>query len=335
MEIGVVHYAGNSTSGGKVGKLSLLFKGSWKDFLANHRVNGKEPTVAIHFRAIAALYETASLRDELRARWSRQIESIGGPSSSIFGDPIEERLLPFAERIARTLSWADDVWKPFSDAAQAAGLPWSRMEQEASESSVSLPPIEKIRLWIEATIRILSHSTKELRRVAINQQLASWKDLLLMHYGNSDPGHVVFELRTAIETFDPILFSLARRRLVDISSLARRMARRNELLQLLETAAPAWALAIRSRSTPHQAGSSPGADVSSAWKFRQLSEQLGSRHKVSADHLQRELMNIRDELYKVSAQYVEARAWRAQSERTGLRQRQALVGWLDLHRKIG
>ena len=38
---------------------------------------------------------------------------------------------------------------------------------------------------------------------------------------------------------------------------------------------------------------------------------------------------------KVNALYVEKLAWRAQLERTGLKQQQALNGWLGLHRKIG
>jgi hypothetical protein len=40
-------------------------------------------------------------------------------------------------------------------------------------------------------------------------------------------------------------------------------------------------------------------------------------------------------LQDVTAQYIEKKSWRAQLERTGLKQQQALNGWLALHKKMG
>src|SRR5262249_51300485 len=53
------------------------------------------------------------------------------------------------------------------------------------------------------------------------------------------------------------------------------------------------------------------------------------------EKLEERLAVLDEKGQKLNAQYVEKLAWRAQVERTGLKQQQALNGWLGLHRKIG
>ena len=44
---------------------------------------------------------------------------------------------------------------------------------------------------------------------------------------------------------------------------------------------------------------------------------------------------MNDKLQDITAQYLEKKSWKAQLERTGLKQQQALNGWLALHKKMG
>ena len=327
--------AGHLEGGGSVSMLSTIFKGSWKQLIANHRVNGQSPKVAVHFRAIAALHETYAIREEVALRWTRQMECHQAPPAANFKETIEDFIQPFSERIDRALNWAKEVWEPFSKDARTCGLAWDAIEREESDRSLGSTPINRLKailagVLVRVEARIAYLRQEELRR--LKHDLSAY---LLSFYGNSHISHPVFELRTAVETDDAVLYKRARRRLVDVTSLEKRMKRRIDLIQRLEATAPAWAMAIRARQEPHEKGQPPGDDIESAWKFRQWACQLATRHRVAIDDLQKELMGARDELYQVSAKFVEKLAWRAQTERTGLRQRQALVGWLDIQRKIG
>ena len=57
--------------------------------------------------------------------------------------------------------------------------------------------------------------------------------------------------------------------------------------------------------------------------------------KADFDAHQDKLDSVNEELQEVTAQYIEKKSWKAQLERTGLKQQQALNGWLALHKKNG
>jgi hypothetical protein len=66
-----------------------------------------------------------------------------------------------------------------------------------------------------------------------------------------------------------------------------------------------------------------------------LDQALTKILKADFDALQNKLDGANDKLQDVTAQYIEKKSWRAQLERTGLKQQQALNGWLALHKKMG
>ena len=66
-----------------------------------------------------------------------------------------------------------------------------------------------------------------------------------------------------------------------------------------------------------------------------LEQALAALHTVDLEELMAQLTRVGDKLQDTTARYVEALAWHAQFGRTGLKQQQALSGWLALHKKIG
>jgi very-short-patch-repair endonuclease len=106
------------------------------------------------------------------------------------------------------------------------------------------------------------------------------------------------------------------------------------LLAKLETAAPAWAGAIRNRTGVHGRGEPP-RDVASAWTWRQLNDELDRRASVSLEALQTENEKLHEQLRRVTVELIDKRSWASQARRTSSRERQALVGWLDTIRRIG
>jgi very-short-patch-repair endonuclease len=122
--------------------------------------------------------------------------------------------------------------------------------------------------------------------------------------------------------------------LLELKSHQADLDLRRALLSKLESAAPAWANAIRNRTGVHGRGEPP-RDPASAWTWRQLNDELDRRASVSLEALQTKSEKLREQLRRVSVGLIDKRAWSAQARRTSSRQRQALVGWLDTIRRIG
>jgi very-short-patch-repair endonuclease len=105
------------------------------------------------------------------------------------------------------------------------------------------------------------------------------------------------------------------------------------MLERVEDVAPAWSHSIVQRHKPHD-GAQPQGDATAAWRWRQWYQELERRAAISMPELQERLDKTEDELRRVAAQIIEHETWAAQKERTGLREQQALVGWVKVQKKI-
>ena len=133
---------------------------------------------------------------------------------------------------------------------------------------------------------------------------------------------------------DPVRYSAAFEQAVELKSRQGTVARRKELLHKLHAVAPTWAEAIRLRSAPHDRTTSPG-DPGQAWVWQQLHAELERRAAKSFPELQARVEKLEQQLRDVTVKLIDRRAWAEQLKRTSLAQQQALIGWLDLVRRIG
>jgi hypothetical protein len=123
-------------------------------------------------------------------------------------------------------------------------------------------------------------------------------------------------------------------RLNELVDLKPAYEKRRHLLSELEPIAPNWAAAIAEWQAPHNLGKAP-TDIQEAWTHRYLDQVLAKILGADFEALQEKLDTVNEKLQEVTAQYIEKKSWRAQLERTGLKQQQALNGWLALHKKMG
>jgi hypothetical protein len=102
----------------------------------------------------------------------------------------------------------------------------------------------------------------------------------------------------------------------------------------MEQMAPGWAMAIRERLAHHGKSEVPD-NPEQAWIWRQLYEELDRRAKLSLEELQAKIAQLQSELFNITTELVEKKAWAQQVRHTTLAQRQALQGWRELMRKVG
>src|SRR5216683_3188289 len=91
--------------GGKLGSLTLFTHKSWSQFLEQTKVNNARPRVPEHFRAPRQFFRLKGLREDLGARWDRQVATLGTPHSNEIGGEVEKTLMQYCDSIEDCLSW--------------------------------------------------------------------------------------------------------------------------------------------------------------------------------------------------------------------------------------
>src|SRR5204863_10168650 len=84
-------------------------------------------------------------------------------------------------------------------------------------------------------------------------------------------------------------------RLLELKRRQADLDLRRALLSKLESAAAAWASAIRNRTSVHGRGEPP-RDPTGAWTWRQLNDELDRRANVSLEVLQTKSEKLREQL---------------------------------------
>ncbi|MGB7280612.1 MAG: AAA domain-containing protein [Candidatus Acidiferrum sp.] len=322
-------------SGGKLSSFTLFTHKSWSQFLEQTRVSDTRPRLPEHFHALRQLLRLRGLREDLRTRWDRQVATLGAPHSSEMGEEVEKTLMQYCDSIEGCLVWQERTWLPLQKQLEDAGFGWDNFLAEQPAIVGSDGELTRIHLAvIEALLPILDSRFKKLRLLQLEEEFRDLKNRLKLAARAAKSSKVVGQLLAAVSDEDSNRYREVYERLLELKSKQADLDLRRTLLAKLETAAPAWAGAIRNRTGVH-GRSEPPRDPTSAWTWRQLNDELDRRASVSLEVLQAKSDKMREQLRRVTVELIDRRSWSSQARRTTSRQRQALVGWLDTIRRIG
>ena len=321
--------------GGKLGSFALFTHKSWSKFIEQAAVNNARPRIAEHFHALRRLLRLKGLREDLRTRWDRQVAVLGAPRSNEMGDEVEKTLMQYCDTIEDCLGWQERIWLPLQQKLKDLGFRWEKFLAE--QPAVLGPEGELVRIGkavTEGLLPILDSRFKKLRLIELEEVRGELKDRLKLAARVAKASKVIGQLLAAVNDENSNRYREAYERLLELKSKQADLDLRRTLLAKLETAAPAWAGAIRNRTGIH-GRSEPPRDVASAWTWRQLNDELDRRSSVSLETLQGKSEKLREQLRRTTVELIDKRSWASQARRTSSRQRQALVGWLDTIRRIG
>src|SRR6266851_2159043 len=321
--------------GGKLGSLTLFTHKSWSQFLEQTKVNNARPRVPEHFRALRQFFRLKGLREDLGARWDRQVATLGTPHSNEIGDEVEKTLMQYCDSIEDCLSWQECTWVPLQRRLEDNGFRWDKFLAEQPAVVGSDGELARIHIAVnDALLPILDSRFKKLKLLQLEEELRDLKSRLKLAARVAKASKAVGQLLAAVSDEDSNRYREAYERLLELKSKQADLDLRRALLAKLETAAPAWAGAIRNRTGVHGRGEPP-RDAASAWTWRQLNDELDRRSGVSLQALQAKSEKMREQLRRATVELIDKRSWSSQARRTSSRQRQALVGWLDTIRRIG
>jgi len=321
--------------GGKLGSFALFTHKSWGKFIEQSTINNAPPRIFEHFQAIRQFLRLQRLREDLRARWDRQVATLGAPRSVEMGGEVEKTLMQYCDAIEDCLGWQQQTWIPLQQKLEDVGFRWDKFLAE--QPAVLGPEGELARISTAVTgalLAILDSRFKKLRLLQLEEEFRDLKGRLKLAARVAKASKVVGQLLGAVSDEHSNRYREAYERLLELKSKQADLDLRRVLVAKLETAAPAWAGAIRNRTGIHGRGEPPGNSVS-AWTWRQLNDELDRRASVSLEDLQTKGEKLREQLRRTTVELIDKRAWASQARRTSSRQRQALVGWLDTIRRIG
>jgi very-short-patch-repair endonuclease len=321
--------------GGKLGSFTLFTHKSWSQFLEQTRVNDARPRLPEHFNALRQFFRLQGLREDLCARWDRQMATLGTPYSTEMGGEVEKTLMQYCDSIEDCLGWQEHTWLPLQQRLEDIGFRWDKFLAEQPAVVGSAGELARIHVAVmNALLPILDSRFKKLRLLQLEEEFRDLKSRLKLAARVAKASKVIGQLLAAVSDEDSNRYREADERLLELKSKQADLDLRRALLSKLETAAPAWAGAIRNRTGVH-GRSEPPRDPAFAWTWRQLNDELDRRASVSLEALQAKSEKLREQLRRVTVELIDKCSWSSQARRTSSRQRQALVGWLDTIRRIG
>lgn len=327
----IIEYLKN---GKRLNRWILWMRPAWKQLVRSCLVASKSPENEDHFKA---LYEFAKLklgRQELMDRWERQVVPLGGPSISATATP-ELSSMSLWQSLKDCLEWYGTAWLPVRESFDAYGFLWDGIAKNLPSEHDHSEYLSGLRgIASDLIPKVFNQQIDYLRMKDIEKALGELASRIYFSRQNTSPSKISGELKNAVDSRDPVAYRNSYDQLVELYRQNHLLLRRKELLKRLETAAPGWATAISFRKSPHDQRDLPG-DPKAAWISRQLHDELVARSKTSLDKLQSEMAALNEKLQTVTAGLIDQLAWIAQLKRTGLRQRQALNGWMLMIKKIG
>ena len=321
--------------GGKLGSITLFAHKSWSQFLEQTKVNNARPRLLEHFYALRRFFHLQGLRQDLSARWDRQMVPLGAPPSKEMGEELEKTLMQYCDSIEDCLGWQERTWHPLEQSMTDVGFRWEKLLAEQPAVIGSDGELKRIgKAVTDGLLPVFESRFKKLRLLQLEEELRELKAQLKLASRLAKASKVTSHLLTAVSEEDSSRYREAYEHLLELKSKQADLDLRRALLAKLESAAPAWAGAIRNRSGVHGRGEPP-RDAAAAWTWRQLNDELDRRGGVSLEGLQAKSEKLREQLRRVTVELIDKRSWSSQARRTSSRQRQALVGWLDTIRRIG
>lgn len=320
-----------------IGRMTLWAKTDWKHFIYNTEVNGRVPENAADIEAILSVLEITTLREALKVRWDNQMATKGADPYDQLGDRPENVALGYVEPMKRALSWSETTYGEMKQNFAEIGLNWDVLLERIPTDPSLYGEFNRIKEALGEPLRSAVRARRHRIESAEIDARFEQQEHYLASFGqdkDGDTGGILERLRQASSKRSIEEYARAYAWLTQLLALSEPVTRRNVLLEKVRQVAFEWAEQIGSHTAPHDAKSPPGP-VADAWNHAQWSQELERRQSVDFDLLQQETNRLRHQLRTATANYVENRTWASQLRRTGVKQQQALVGWLDLMRKIG
>ena len=312
----------------KINFLTPFLKPRWRNVINSVWIDSNKPQNLKDFRLLLDYAKVLSQKETIKNWFNRLIETYNLKIRPV--DYHENSLIEFTQNIKNILGWQFSLYEPLITCLKDLGLNYESIELKnnlpANELLIQLK--DQLEFFILPNINNLINQIK-LEKAKLN--IIQTKDNLLSHFKIGQSKYVD-NLVDAIDTFEANQYQLAYHKILDVFKLNDKYLKRNELLNKLKQIAPDFSTAIENRSFNIE---NKDLDFLKAVNYNLLNAAFNKLAKNDINTLQTNLSNYQNELIKTTEKLVELKTWSHIVTNISGEQRQALIGWYDITRKIG
>ncbi len=309
--------------------MTVVIKPKWKkirDEITNH---GRIIENRVDFENIRIITQYELRRSQILNKINKLLSEVEG-KTSLSLDNFEEKAKQYCKKILSSLNWHNYIWAKFTNKLIEVCLDKFKFEEiclidlehpiEAISillKNVFIPDLSKRHIF-ELLDKLINKGTQYI--TSLNEYKAY--------------GQPFDELIRAVIEKDNSSYTKAYDLLSTILAKKGIHTKRCQLVEELRIIAPDWAEAIKNRVGIHGEYHLP-ENLESAWKWRQLSNQLVRIDSYDANSIQRKLSKINEQLIQNARRLAYEKAWYQKIKNKTVAQTQAIEGWRTTIRQVG
>ena len=320
---------------GKIGKLTMLMHKEYGIALDAVTINGKQVQSVEECDMILHHIELNNMRRQCEIYWNELLSAHNVPEFyELDADNPEQVAGKWIPYIEKYINWYQDTYQLLLDKMSAAKIP-SDIVFTVETLDSDITAAEKILFAVENKIpAICDICIAAIKAQTCVRTISDTKaELLIGKRGNSC---ICQEMLRAIQQGSRDAYAGKYADLEQIHEKDSLQYKREEMLKIMESAAPQWADAIRKRSGIHGQSIVP-ENVEDAWKWKQFLGIINEITEKPFAELQAESIRLSKEYREITALYAEKCSWYYLLRRTeaDIDMKQALQGWKLTVKRIG
>ena len=308
--------------------MAVITKPRWKKLRDDITNDGKIIEKRTDFENVRFIVQYELQRSQILNKVNKLLLEVHS-NASLTSENFEEKVKQYRKRILLSLNWYQDVWGKFTNDLLSVCSDEMKFE-EISIIDIE-KPIESIQILLKNTF--LYDLNKRHIFELLSKLTNKW--IQFADYLNGYKTCVQLdELTYAVIEKDADKYAKIYGLLSAILSKKQIYLKRGQLIKQLQNVALEWAERIKNRDGIHGDFRLP-ENIESAWKWRQLSNQIDRIDSYDANAIQKELSKINELLLKNARRLAYEKAWFEKIKNKTEAQTQAIEGWRQTIRQVG
>jgi very-short-patch-repair endonuclease len=308
----------------------------WTNLIDEWRIGSNSPKTADEFLALRKLAELTIARNMLIERWNRLMSPLGEMRLESLDVAPEDYAYQFVYPINSLLQWHQEKWRPIEDLLIQQGLKWSTLLSEVPPSNSTYHIAERLVYAVQKILPEVLYSEEKRRkffRLEVKfQEISSLLQNTLVQ--RKKTSMVTNALISAVRSRSELAYKPAWLRLKFLTLIRPDFIQRLSLINRLKILAPLWTNILENR-LEHDVPPLSEIDADTAWRWLQLQQELKRRTETPIEEVQLKIHNLNKLLQEITIELVENLAWAGLLEKVTNEQRQSLLGWSAIVKRIG
>ena len=320
---------------GKISGLQRLTNRKYFNYIDEYiSSNDANISTAVECDAVVHYLTLRNKRSQITPFWNSLVAANGGvPFDQLQPDFPEQQAIKYIPTIGNCLNWYTVDYPELMALMRNAGL----TPEEVFEINSLRTDEDNLRTILSAIQDLLPVLTRLQRTILdYEQDSNAYNAGLQILKANNNGTDLLNNLQSSYEAGNVDNYQTTLRNIQYLFNKEYLTKQRATLIQKMNTYAPGWAYAIKSRSGIHGEGSVP-VNITEAWKWKQFDKKLRVYNEQSYDELQEASTELSKQYRKATEEAAKWSAWYHLLRRVEGNKllEQNLTGWRITMKRIG